>query len=99
MEQTDILEKILDNTEQVKTVIVKKVAKKEKSAKAKAEAKFKRVGTKLNEAEYSKFEATLQELGLNQSQYIKKLLEQGLTSQEETKTFWQQLKTLFTVRT
>jgi len=93
MNTEKILEEILENTKAVKVVVVEKEEaiqkkkaerlEKSKSAKQKAEAKFVRIGTKLNEAEMKKFNSELERLGLNQSQYIKKLLNGELTPNEE----------------
>jgi|GEM_PF-3976880 len=73
--EKEMLNEILENTKTVKTVIVEKFEKKppkEKSAKQKAEAKFKMVGTKLNPKELEEFEAKLERLDINPSQYFKK---------------------------
>jgi predicted DNA binding CopG/RHH family protein len=84
MNNEDMLKKILDNTTTVKTMITNKKEiefkkeEKSKNAKQKAESKFKMVGTKLNESQLEIFKSRLNECGLNQSQYIKKLIESDL---------------------
>ena len=91
--ENEMLVEILENTQKVKTVIVDKVekaekakaekAEKSKSAKSKAEAKFKMVGTKLNEVELKEFETKLDTLDTNSSQYFKKLIKFDLIGNEE----------------
>jgi len=51
-----------------------KLEEKEKTPKQKAEEKFKRVGTKLNQEDLKKFEIKLKEKDMNQSSYIKYLI-------------------------
>jgi len=81
-----ILEEILENTKTVKKVMVEKFEKKpqqEKSAKQKAEAKFKMVGTKLNPKELEEFETKLETLEINSSQYFKKASKFDFEANEE----------------
>ena len=82
------LNKILENTTTIKSEIAE-VTKEKKQTKEKQEAvkekkkeqlqkaqdKFVRIGTKLNVPDLEKFDERLIELSLNQSQYIKKLIE------------------------
>ena len=72
------LDEILENVSAVKEVVVDKLKEKKLTPKQKAESKFKRVGTKLNEFDLVKFEDRLSELGLNQSQYIKLLIDEDM---------------------
>jgi hypothetical protein len=93
MNNEKILEEILENTKTVKAVVVEKEekiqkakaekAEKSKSAKAKAEAKFKMVGTKLNESELIKFNAKLEDLGINASKYFKGLINFDMVANKE----------------
>ena len=88
-----ILEEILENTKAVKVVVVEKEeklqkaksekAEKAKSAKQRAESKFTKIGTKLNESELEIFQAKLEAVGKNQSQYIKQLISFDLVANEE----------------
>ena len=79
MDDKKILEEILDNTKQVKNAVVKPPKqKKEQTSQEKAQSKFTRVGTKLNERGMQQFTAKMESLGLNQSQYIKSLIDQDL---------------------
>jgi len=75
MNEKEILNEILENTKTVKTVVVEKFNKKpkqEKSAKAKAESKFKMVGTKLNEKELEELNIKINKLDYeNYSQFFK----------------------------
>jgi hypothetical protein len=91
-ENEQILREILENTEKVKTVVLKndgKIEKKskiegeektphnkktEKTAQQRAVAKFKRVGTQLNETELAQFEEILKENNTNANAYIKSLI-------------------------
>lgn len=77
-EQNEILNQILENTEEVKKVIVKPKKIKTETAQRKAENKFIRVGTKLNEEDMITFNEQLQNKNINQSQYIKTLIEKDL---------------------
>ena len=47
-------------------------------AQKRANAKFTRVGTKLNEAQMAIFNARLEQLNVNQSQYIRNLIKNDL---------------------
>lgn len=87
MKNEEILNQILENTEEVKAVIIKPKREKKESAQRKAEAKFTRVGTKLNEESMKVFNEKLNELDLNQSQYIKKLIENDLNKNWFQKLF------------
>ena len=92
MTNEKILEEILENTKTVKTVIVdkveaeekKKAEKKEKakSAQQRAESKFKNVGAKFNEQEQDEIKNRLTDLDINQSQYIKKLIQDDLSTKK-----------------
>lgn len=120
MNNEKVLNEILENTKVTKEIIVtgkekeeiKTQQKKEKAktAKQKAEAKFTRIGTKLNEDDMQKFNTKLQDLGLNQSQYFKKLIEDDNNIEDlkqtikdlkeelsflKNRTFLQKLKNLF----
>ena len=53
---------------------MEKIEENVKTSQQRAQEKFKRVGTKLNELEQSKFNEILEREGLNQSQYIKQLI-------------------------
>lgn len=86
MNEKEMLNEILENTKTVKNVVVEKFEKKppkEKTAKQKAEAKFKMVGTKLNPKELEEFEAKLAALDLNASQYFKKASKFDFEANEE----------------
>lgn len=81
-----ILEEILENTKSVKKIVVddvvEKKQKKEKSSQRKAESKFKNVGAKFNESEQAEIKSRLEDLSCNQSQYIKKLIQDDLRPQK-----------------
>lgn len=92
-EDKKILSEILENTEKVKKVILEDLEKKEIEEKAKIEkkqklqtsqlkaiAKFKRVGTQLNEEEKKRFDKILEENDTNANAYIKKLIFGGVES-------------------
>lgn len=93
MSNERILEEILENTKTVKKVIIEKeeiLEKKKadkvarsKNAKSKAESKFKMVGTKLNETELADFNTKLESLGVNTSQYIKRLISFNVEENKE----------------
>ena len=98
-----ILEQILENTQEVKRVIVKKPKEqKELTAQQKAQAKFKKVGCQLNQAEQERFKAILKAKDTTANAYIKKLifsgnesvLEEALTQQVEAlKIGWKECET------
>jgi len=73
-----LLSEILENTEIIKENTTKpkktKKEKKEMTPQQKASAKFKRVGTQLNENELKLFEDHLFLLDTNANAYIKKLI-------------------------
>jgi len=82
MNENEMLIEILENTKQVKTVVVDKEVKlqkakeekaeKAKSAKSKAEAKFKMCGTKLNPEQVENLNAKIEKMGYeNYSQFFK----------------------------
>lgn len=76
--EKNILEQILENTQEVKQVVVKEPKeKKELTAQQRAQAKFKKVGTQLNESEQERFKAILEAKNTNASAYIKKLIFSG----------------------
>lgn len=54
-----------------------------KTSAQRAQDKFKRVGTKLNEQELGKFNEILEREGVNQSQYIKGLIMGNMTYYED----------------
>jgi len=56
------------------------VSEERKEQLKKAQSKFKKVGTKLNEEEQALFNKRLEELNLNTSQYIKMLIENDRAS-------------------
>lgn len=108
MNNEKILEEILENTKTVKKVVVDKVeeaekkkkekAEKAKTAKQKAEAKFKMVGTKLNEQELTELNIELERLGLNQSQYFKKLIKGEIEIDNDKKIKQEELLKGYSVR-
>lgn len=82
------LNEILENTKAIKndiqTVAEEKkriklknqeVKNKKKEQLQRAQSKFTRVGTKLNEDDFEEFRHRLEYLDMNQSQYIKKLID------------------------
>lgn len=78
-----ILSEILENTKKVKEVVVKKFDKpkkneNEKTAKQKAEAKFKMIGAKFNQQKQAEISKRIEELGVNTNTYIKNLVERDL---------------------
>jgi len=81
-----ILEEILENTQAVRSAVVKVPKDKEKRQEAlsKAQAKFKKVGTNLKEEDAEIVNKRCEELGVNQSQYIKRLIESDLKPSEAT---------------
>ena len=74
------INKILNNTDEVKVMFEEKNIKEKKinTTQQKAQDKFTRVGTKLNEKDMLVFNQKIKSEGLNQSQYIKKLLNADL---------------------
>lgn len=77
--EKNILEQILENTQEVKQVVVKeKKEPKELTAQQKAQSKFKKVGTMLNEAEQERLKAILEANNTNANAYIKKLIFSGI---------------------
>ena len=84
-----ILNEILENTKLVKKVVVddvveKQQKKKEQSSQRKAESKFKNVGAKFNESEQAEIKSRLDDLSVNQSQYIKKLIQDDLRTKTDS---------------
>ena len=108
MNNGNILVEILENTKQVKNVVVEKElkiqkakeekAKKAKSAKSKAEAKFKMCGTKLNPEQQEILNAKIEKMGYkNYSQFFKMCVDFNFENDSElierqSKTLDQYLK-------
>jgi len=87
--EEELLEKILENTEAVKTAVIKpkkeKGEDKRKDQLQEAQKKFKKVGANFKAEEAEIIEKRCEELEVNTSQYIKKLVEDDLKGSEAQK--------------